>query len=545
MKDFLELELELKHQKAMNTALGLAAPALLANTSLVGTEIQKMRELSELKRMSDPASAFLNAPQGWQTELTAQNHVLEALKAEKSATVLYKEIEEAKRLSAAHGLISAAVSVDTKGYSISELLKQQEAAHLQTTIADLLGTTNTAAIQALAASSVADSISADLVHSKWAWEHVAMKDQLASALAGLNAGPAGAVEGRIGVLSLKSVAALVMEERAGVAVRLNRPAFEQLAIVAAKGDLFEQMHKSAAASSLAALIDRVKLTDHFSAQMFADAKSTATLTERMREMTMPWLSVADEISSATAFSRLQAVGEILSHAAPYAPAVGSILRAGGLGDWREDVAFGDHQLNVAERSQLYVAHGADIQTVEPETKIFVPSAAIAGLFDEDENWDATWGDVAEDNEQLAIVAFQKLRKLERLLRTFIAGALADQFGPKWTKQRLPNGMLGNCVERQEKSRGGADYSDDVTAFMDFTDYSRVIDRTDNWKDVFQHVFCRREEIKESLQRLQPLRLATMHARSVSSFELLILLVESKRIAVAIQHWRSRQNTTRQ
>ena len=81
----------------------------------------------------------------------------------------------------------------------------------------------------------------------------------------------------------------------------------------------------------------------------------------------------------------------------------------------------------------------------------------------------------------------------------------------------------------------------MTHYLDFTDYSRIIDKTDNWKEVFQPVFGQREGIKEALQRLQPLRLATMHARSVSTFELLNLLVESKRIAIAIRQWQSGQS----
>lgn len=506
MTDWIKQELE--RQKAVSAALGLDAPARLATAGLFGTEQRVLQELSEVKRLHDLASALPTAAQS---------------------------------------SISAAVSADTSGRSIGQMLKQQEVIDRQTMIANLLSAIDPAAMRALAASavsSVADPIYAGITEAKRSLDAVTIKDQLASTLAGINAGLATSMEDRIGVLSLKSVAALALEERAGIAAMLNTPAVNP-AFTAISGNIFEDVRKGVAADSLATLIDQVKAADHFSAQMFADATSTAALAQRMQAMTMPWLSVADEVRSATAFSRLQAVGEILSHAAPYASAVGSILRAGGLGDWREDVNFEHRELTVDGRNQVYVAQGADIQLVEQETKIFVPSAAIAGLFDEDENWDATWNAVAEDSEQLATLAFQRLRKLERLLRAFISAALEARFGPKWTRQRLPNGMLDECVARQEKARGGADYSDDVTDFMDFTDYGRIIDKTDNWRDVFQHVFGRREEIKESLQRLQPLRLATMHARSVSTFDLLVLLVESRRVVVAIQHWNARQSTSLQ
>ena len=48
-----------------------------------------------------------------------------------------------------------------------------------------------------------------------------------------------------------------------------------------------------------------------------------------------------------------------------------------------------------------------------------------------------------------------------------------------------------------------------------TDYERVMLRTENWNEVFKAVFVRAESLRESLVRLYPVHVCTMHARSES------------------------------
>ncbi len=58
-------------------------------------------------------------------------------------------------------------------------------------------------------------------------------------------------------------------------------------------------------------------------------------------------------------------------------------------------------------------------------------------------------------------------------------------------------------------------------------------RTDNWELVFKDVFRRPESVRESLQRLYPIRLCTMHARLITLDDELLLHVEVKRILKTI------------
>ncbi|MEX0805198.1 MAG: hypothetical protein WD688_18030 [Candidatus Binatia bacterium] len=69
----------------------------------------------------------------------------------------------------------------------------------------------------------------------------------------------------------------------------------------------------------------------------------------------------------------------------------------------------------------------------------------------------------------------------------------------------------------------------MIAYADFTDYERVICRGDNWRDVFAPFFRRPESLRESLQRLYPIRLDTMHARFITQDDELLLYVETRRL----------------
>jgi hypothetical protein len=52
-------------------------------------------------------------------------------------------------------------------------------------------------------------------------------------------------------------------------------------------------------------------------------------------------------------------------------------------------------------------------------------------------------------------------------------------------------------------------------YADFTDYAAVICRADNWREVFSTFFNRPESVRESFQRLHPIRLDAMHARLIT------------------------------
>ena len=62
----------------------------------------------------------------------------------------------------------------------------------------------------------------------------------------------------------------------------------------------------------------------------------------------------------------------------------------------------------------------------------------------------------------------------------------------------------------------------------------VICRRDNWRQVFSPYFERAETVRESFQRLYPIRLDTMHARPITQDDELLLYVETKRLMQRIK-----------
>lgn len=72
----------------------------------------------------------------------------------------------------------------------------------------------------------------------------------------------------------------------------------------------------------------------------------------------------------------------------------------------------------------------------------------------------------------------------------------------------------------------------MIAYADFTDYVRVICKRDNW-NIFKPFFDREENVRESFQRLYPVRLDTMHARPITQDDELLLYIETRRLSKVI------------
>ncbi|SRR5260370_41844575 len=108
------------------------------------------------------------------------------------------------------------------------------------------------------------------------------------------------------------------------------------------------------------------------------------------------------------------------------------------------------------------------------------------------------------------------------------------FGPDWPKHRLPNGVHEKWAEKKKRAVQAGGKEMPLIAYADFTDYERVICKGDNWRVVFTGFFGRMESVRESLQRLYPIRICTMHARPITKDDELLLYVEAKRLRKAFK-----------
>ena len=124
--------------------------------------------------------------------------------------------------------------------------------------------------------------------------------------------------------------------------------------------------------------------------------------------------------------------------------------------------------------------------------------------------------------------------LRHQIRKFIDEQMTEAFGSNWIKHRIDGQMRKQWEEKQEKAEANGEREWPLIAYADFTDYVKIITQKNNWRDVFEEFFDRKESVQESFQRLYPIRVCTMHARLITQDDELYLCVETKRILKAIR-----------
>jgi hypothetical protein len=253
----------------------------------------------------------------------------------------------------------------------------------------------------------------------------------------------------------------------------------------------------------------------------------------MEAARVPWLRDARSIESALGFGELQAMGALLRQEPPFADVVSKALRF-DLGDWRDEIAMPLVSLrDAAERSQFYVGRGLNRALTDFTPRAFDESLVAAGLTD-----GIAAGSEAEDEEEADLArsraAFDLLQRFEREMRRFVDGVMREAFGDLWIKQRIPADMKDKWIEKRNIAVSKGEAEGPLIDYADFTDYKAIIERNDNWQAVFRQVFGRQEDVRESFQRLFPVRICTMHARKVTSDDQLYLVAETTRLLRAIR-----------
>lgn len=115
-----------------------------------------------------------------------------------------------------------------------------------------------------------------------------------------------------------------------------------------------------------------------------------------------------------------------------------------------------------------------------------------------------------------------LYQIEVGLRELIIEVLAAESGSKWWKQRIPGDVY-------QKVRDGRDYERTIkwTQFVphhpiyytDFPDLRKIIERSDNWRAVFQDLFADKDIFINAFRELEPIRNKTAHNRKVTATDL--------------------------
>jgi hypothetical protein len=266
----------------------------------------------------------------------------------------------------------------------------------------------------------------------------------------------------------------------------------------------------------------------------------SSLQQAVASMRTPWLDSHETMKSLAGFAEMQGIGHALRSMPAFDESLAAALRP-ELGDWRDTITWPPEIfIDLSARADFYVGLGFNAALTDFPPPAFEQSLDIAGLRRELPPLAEAYGhpaQSAEDDEEQGFArtnaAHDHLQRLERLLRRFIDEEMTRAFGAEWPRRRLPNGLYDQWQEKKRKAEQAGAEERPLIQYADFTDYVPVICRADNWREVFGPFFNRPESVRESFQRLHPIRLDTMHARLITQDDELLLHVEVKRLSKVI------------
>lgn len=264
----------------------------------------------------------------------------------------------------------------------------------------------------------------------------------------------------------------------------------------------------------------------------------------MESMKSPWLDAANPLASASAFAAIQQMGTAIGNMPAFDTDLASALRL-ELGDWRGRIDWPTSIFaDLEARSHFYASLGVNIALTDMPASAFRESLGIAELWEAPPpllpDYDAANADEETDEEEEGFArtneAHNRLQRLETQLRRFIDQIMVEALGPEWPKHRMPPNIVETWREKKQRAQRHTDADLPLIAYADFTDYEIVICKRDNWR-LFERYFDRPESVRESLQRLYPLRVDTMHSRMITQDDELFLQVECKRLMRAMSRKR--------
>lgn len=327
--------------------------------------------------------------------------------------------------------------------------------------------------------------------------------------------------------------------RAG-AFDVESPCRREMELVRQAMTSFEARFRLPEMTEAARLISEFR-TSPLSESLARYAEQTSSLQRAMESMHTPWLDAHESMRSMAGFAELQGIGRALGSMPSFGDSLASALRI-DLGDWRDPITWRTEIFtDLAARSDFYVSLGFDQALTDLPARAFEQSLRIAGLRRQPPPLVDRYGapvPPSDDNDEeegltRTNMAHDWLLRLETQLRRFIDEQMTRAFGNDWPKHRLPKDLREKWQEKKRNGRqaGGGEWP--LIAYADFTDYELVICKRDNWREVFAPFFDRPESVRESFQRLYPIRLDTMHARPITQDDELLLYVATGRLVKVI------------
>lgn len=253
----------------------------------------------------------------------------------------------------------------------------------------------------------------------------------------------------------------------------------------------------------------------------------------------PWMNINDASQSVRGLAELHSLSSMLRTVDAFDTRLTVAIRE-DLGDWRKASSVPAAVVtDPGARTAYYLEQGFNPVITDVPEKAFQETVITTGFADNLDHLLAM-PPLMRDSNRHEGEGFRRtnrchdyLQRFENRIRTFIHHVMTDQYGPEWVN-RIDKEIREDW-ERKKAKAESAGYSFTVLIeAADFTHYERIICNRGLWRDVFQKYFGgESSSVRESLMRLLPVRLATMHSRFVTPEDLLYVLSECTRLARSI------------
>ena len=254
----------------------------------------------------------------------------------------------------------------------------------------------------------------------------------------------------------------------------------------------------------------------------------ADFAERLRTEVLaietPWVRADRPELALEGYAAFRGLTDLVARTAPGTPRVAERVRE-EFGDYRKSKPEEDVAEDAMLARGLRLARGFDMRLSS------LPMALVGSIF-------VPFGMTVEappdaDEDELDLVITTMARQLERKLRAFIAAAMVRYVGPKWIRQRVHSNSRDEWERRRQVDIDAGRAPGELFDYADFGDYRAIIERNDNWQEIFKPIFKNKVSIGETLSRLATIRNPVAHVRPLTVEDLLILRVEGRRIYVWI------------
>ena len=254
----------------------------------------------------------------------------------------------------------------------------------------------------------------------------------------------------------------------------------------------------------------------------------SSLLPRMNSITKPWAIEGHFTDSIASFARIARLHDIVAETVPFAHQNSKVFDE----ELGMPVPF-DANMKPTDRESAMMNSGLNPKVIAFPTSAYPNVLASVGFslsIETISNIESDKGDSSGVPNPQHTALFGQV---ENHLRRKIEKDLMGIAGESWYKSRVPNKMLERWQNRKREDQQKRRDSYSLIFYADFMDLSIIINRKDNWKDVFQQYFISKDEIQVSMQRLNPVRRAIGHNRPLNRGDQLILFSEGLRILTSL------------